>query len=201
MTRTDRTPRQRLDAESRRQAILDAGRSLFAAAPFTEVSTAEIAAASGASQALVFHYFGSKADLYTAVVAEADARLRAAQQAADQALAPGVPARDRVRAALLARLDQIADNPRGWAPWSGAEEPAEATALRLRARADDVAWLRAMLRLRDWPRFDYALWGYLGFVDSACLAWVERGCPAAERQPLVEAALGSLEGALGDWGG
>ena len=26
------------------------------------------------------------------------------------------------------------------------------------------------------------------------------GCPAADRGPLVEAALGALQGALGDWG-
>ena len=48
-------------------------------------------------------------------------------------------------------------------------------------------------------RHRYALWGYLGFIDAACLHWVERGCPDEERWGLVDAALGALEGGLGDW--
>nr|NLI49887.1 TetR/AcrR family transcriptional regulator [Propionibacterium sp.] len=203
MTRADRTPRQRLDAEERRKAILDAGRGLFAGSSFSEVSTQRVAAAAGASQALVFHYFGSKAGLYTAVVEDAVEHLQAALRSADRALPAGAPTRDRVRAALLVYLDEVARYPRAWAPHRGAEEPAAATAVRLRARADQVAGLRGWLRLdaAAWPRHEYALWGFFGFVDSACLAWVDAGCPEADRHPLVEAALGALEGALGDWGG
>ena len=48
-------------------------------------------------------------------------------------------------------------------------------------------------------RDDFALWGYLGFLDDACLRWVRAGCPAEQRHSLVDAALGCLEGALGDW--
>ena len=36
---------------------------------------------------------------------------------------------------------------------------------------------------------------------AACQAWVDAGCPERDRHPLTEAALGALEGALGDWGG
>ena len=48
-------------------------------------------------------------------------------------------------------------------------------------------------------RHRYALWGYLGFIDAACLHWVERGCPDEERWGVIDAALGALEGGLGDW--
>ena len=48
-------------------------------------------------------------------------------------------------------------------------------------------------------RDDFALWGYLGFLDDACLRWVHAGCPDDQRHSLVDAALGCLEGALGDW--
>ena len=80
-----------------------------------KVSMAEIAEAAQASPALVFHYFGSKAELFAEVVQASIEQLRAAQAAADAALSPGVPARDRVRASLLVYLDHIADHPSAWA--------------------------------------------------------------------------------------
>ena len=51
----------------------------------------------------------------------------------------------------------------------------------------------------DDSRTSFALWGYLGFLDDACLRWVHAGCPDDQRHSLVDAALGCLEGALGDW--
>ena len=48
-------------------------------------------------------------------------------------------------------------------------------------------------------RHQYAQGGYYGFVDAACLRWVDKGCPPDERWALVDAALGCLGGALGDW--
>lgn len=198
--RVARPRRQRLDAEARRTSILDAGARLFAGASYAAVSTQQIAAASGASQALVFHYFGSKAGLYTACVEASVAALLAAQQAADAALPAGVPARDRVRASIVVYLDHVASQPEAWATSQrGGEEPAEATAVRREARAHYVELLTELLDVR-WLRGEYAVHGYFGFLDAACLAWVDRGCPDAERDSLTDAALGALEGALGDWG-
>ena len=198
--RSDRRPRQRLDTQQRREAILEAAGRCYAAAPYAEVSMAEIAEAAQASPALVFHYFGSKAELFAEMVQASIEQLRAAQAAADAALSPGVPVRDRVRASLLVYLDHIADHPSAWAaPLAGAGEPAEVIAVRRRARAEYVATLADLL-VPHTVRHEYALWGYFGFLDQACLQWVERGCPDAQRHSLVESALGALEGALGDWG-
>lgn len=198
--RTDRRPRQRLDTQQRREAILEAAGRLYATASYPEVSVAEIAEAAEASPALVFHYFGSKAELFAEVVSTSIGRLRAAQAAADAALSPGVPARDRVRASLLVYLDHIASHPAAWAaPLSGAGEPVEAVVVRREARAEYVRTLASLLP-PDSVRHEYALWGYFGFLDQACLHWVELGCPEQHRHSLVDAALGALEGALGDWG-
>ena len=196
----DRTPRQRLDVEERREAILLAADELFAGRSFAEVSVADVAAAAGASPALVFHYFGSKAALYAAVVERSDEALAAAQAEADAALSPGVPVRDRVRASLLVYLDHIAASPDAWlAALHGVEQPREATELLAAAKASRVDALRDLLGIGDWARHHYALSGYLGFVDAACVDWVARGCPEADRYPLIDAALGALQGALGDW--
>ena len=199
--RADRAPRRRLDVDQRREAILTAARSLYAKAPYPEVPISQIAQAAGASPALVFHYFGSKAALYAAVVDAAIQALGDAQRTAQAQLGPGVSARDRVRASLLVYLDHIATHPATWAaPLLGGEEPREALDLRHRARAGYVAALRDLLRPATWARHDYALWGYFGFLDQACLHWVETGCPGTDRHALIDAALGALEGALGDWG-
>lgn len=199
--RTDREPRQRLDVEERREAILDAARRLYGEAAYADVTTAQVARAAGASPALVLHYFGSKAGLYTAVVRTAVDALTQAQLKADAALPAGVPVRDRVRTSLLVYLDHIADRPGTWAsPLVGGEEPREAVELRQVARAEQVENLRTLLRPAAWARHEYALRGYFGFVDQACLAWVLAGCPDDDRHSLADAALGALEGALGDWG-
>jgi AcrR family transcriptional regulator len=201
MTRTDRSPRRRLDADARRDGILEAARATYAVHPYSHVSTPQIAEAAGASAPLVFHYFGSKAGLYAAVVSDAVAELSAAQRTADAALPANTSARDRVRTSLTIYLDHIAGHPQTWAwPLRGGVEPVEAQDVRRRARAAYVQALSDLLGYGQWPRHRYALWGYFGFLDEACLAWVDAGCPVDDREPLVEAALGALEGALGDWG-
>lgn len=201
MSRSDRTPRQRLAADDRRDAILDAARELYAAHPYSEVSTKQVADAAGASAPLVFHYFGSKPGLYTAVVTDALADLATTQRAADAALPEHTASRERVRTSLTIYLDHIAGHPTTWAwPLRGGVEPAEAQEVRRRARATYVQTLSDLLGFGAWARHHYALWGYFGFLDEACLAWVDRGCPDDDRDPLIEAALGALQGALGDWG-
>ena len=104
MPRADRTPRQRLDADARREGILDAAREIYAVHPYSAVSTQQVADAAGASAALVFHYFGSKPGLYTAVVTDAIAGLSVTQRASDAALPANASARDRVRTLSLIHI-------------------------------------------------------------------------------------------------
>lgn len=201
MVRTDRKPRRRLDPDSRRADILEAAAEAFASRPYGQVSISSIAADARASNALLYRYFANKEELYTEVVRLAIAELLAGQAAALAQLHVGVPVRDRVRAATIVYLDHIADHPDAWAMpmrQPGGEPPAAAT-LRADARRAYVGHLTKLLTDNHSARREYALWGYLGFVDSACLQWVEKGCPSDERSPLIEAALGALEGALGDW--
>ena len=78
-------------------------------------------------------------------------------------------------------------------------EPAAGAAVRVAARRDYADRLESLLGPSAEGRHDYAVRGYLGFVDAACRRWVDHGCPDDEREPLIAAALGALEGALGDW--
>lgn len=201
MARTDRQPRKRLDPDARRAAILDAAAESFGGHPYAEVTVSSIASRAGASDALLYRYFSGKEDLYAEIVRLAIADLLNRQAAALDALPPGVPVRDRVREATIVYLDHIADHPAAWAtPLSApGTEPRAAAAIRAQSRRDYVARLRALLSPSAQARHEYALWGFFGFLDAACLRWVERGCPVDERWSLIDAALGALEGALGDW--
>lgn len=202
MSRTDRSPRRRLDPAQRRAAIFDAAIEAFAARGYPDVTMAAIGAAAGASEALVYRYFGSKDGLYLEVVRSAIDDLRARQVAAFAEPPGGVPARDRIRAATRVYLDHVAHHPVSWAlplqrPGS---EPAAVAELRRASRSDYVDRLGQWLVPDGTRRREFALWGYFGFLDAACLRWVERGCPDDDRWSLIDAALGALEGALGDWG-
>lgn len=198
MTRSDRRPRQRLDPAQRRTAILDAARDAFAQAPYDQVSLASVASAADASEALVHKYFATKGALYAEIVREAIESLLQRQFEADAALGPGASARQRLATSVEAYLDFVASTPEGWAaplrdPCDGA---AEAASLRAAARERYVTLLRAVLGLPPGQPRDHALYGYLGFLDAACLSWVTAGCPRDQRPALTAAALGALDGAL-----
>jgi AcrR family transcriptional regulator len=194
VTRADRRPRRRLDAETRRTAILGAARDAFATARYQDVALAAIATAAGASEALVLRYFGSKAALYVACVQTAVDVLLDLQAAADAALPPDTGPYPRITTSIRVYLDFIAAFPRGWAgplrTPSGA--PAEAEELRVALRAHYVGQLGELLG----PVPALVLHGYLGYVDAACLAWVEAGLPDEQREIIVATAVGALKGAL-----
>ena len=111
MVRQDRTPRRRLDPDSRREAILAAAAAAFADRPFADVTIASIAADAQASSSLVYRYFAGKEELYAQVVGLAIEELLDKQAAALDALDEGVPVRDRIGAATLVYLDHIASHP------------------------------------------------------------------------------------------
>ena len=201
MPRLSSQPRQRLGAEARRPAILTAARAAFGSTRFVDVSVAAIAADAGASEALVYRYFDGKAGLYAQVLRAGYQELLDHQLAADAALPAGSSTRDRVRRSLEVYLDHVQASAVAWsAPFMFVgNEPDAALEVRRDARTDYVRRLSELLGVSPWPRHSYALRGYFGFLDGVCLHWVEQGCPDADRHPLMDATLGALEGALGDW--
>jgi AcrR family transcriptional regulator len=198
VTRSDRRPRQRLDPAQRRAAILDAAREAFASAPYESVSIAGIAATADSSEALVHRYFASKGVLYLEVLQESVDELLTRQVAADTALGSRAPTRSRLATSIEVYLEVISNSPVGWAaplrnPHDGF--PA-AAALRTQARERYVGLLRGVLGVEPGEPRDHALYGYLGFLDAACLSWITAGCPAGQRRALVDMAVAALAGAL-----
>lgn len=189
---TNQPARRRLDAETRRETILKAAVSAFSQAPFEQVSIAAIAADAGASEALVHRYFDGKGGLFSEALAVALNDLLAAQAEAVRELPPGHSVRDRVRAVLELYLDFVVAAPPGWAA------PLAPHSDALGGYAEQLGSLLGVQE--NLPRHAYAVHGALGFADAACQEWANRGRPSGERGSLVDAALGALEGALGDWG-
>ena len=190
-----------MDPAERRELILSAASRAFASRPYEEVSLAEIAEEAQASEALVHKYFANKAGTYAQVLQRAADELAERTRRAADALPAGSSARDRVRASLLTYLDFIAERSPGWMAYQilAGHEPGEAAQVRQAARESAVEALADVVGGSHGYRDEFALWGYLGFLDDACLRWVRAGCPAEQRHSLVDAALGCLEGALGDW--
>jgi AcrR family transcriptional regulator len=198
----DRRARQRLSPQQRTDAILAAATSAFTSTTYDRVSVTGVAAAAGASEALVYRYFENKSGLYTAVVRDQLDRLARHQREAVAILSPGTSARDQVRVTVEAVLDHVREVRAAWASpfFTGAYEPAAVQDLRRRYRQDFVASLTDQLQNPDYRRAQLAIVGFLGYLGAAAQQWVDDGCPDSDRSPLVEAALGALQGALGDWG-
>ena len=76
----DRTPRRRLrDSDATRERILKAALREFAAKGLGGARVDEIAERADANKRMIYHYFGSKDDLFRIVVENAYAKLRAAE--------------------------------------------------------------------------------------------------------------------------
>lgn len=197
VTRIDRRPRQRLGEAARRESILIAAGRAFAAHPYDQVAVARVAETAGASEALVHRYFGSKSGLYLATVREAIRLLLDRQRIADAELPERAGPRERLAESIRVYLDTVTTWGVGWvAPLrSPGGEPPAAVELRAESRGYYVRLMRAMLEMDD-SRLDYALHGYLGFVDTACLRWAERGYPEEDRAVITAQVLGALDGAL-----
>ena len=189
-----------MDPAERRELILSAASRAFASRPYEEVSLAEIAEEAQASEALVHKYFVGKAGIYAQVLQGAVDELAERTRQADAALPEGSSARDRVRASVLTYLDFIAERSPGWMAYQilAGHEPGEAARVRQEAREAAVRALAEVVGGSRGHRDDFAFWGYLGFLDDACLRWVRAGCPNDQRHSLIDATLGCLEGALGD---
>lgn len=182
--------RRRLSVEQRQEEILAAATDIFSTTPYVEVSTQDIADACNVSQGLLFHYFDSKAGLYTAF-------LKAhSQPLFDDHLDPKIDTPEALRSTLERYLNHVAEHPFVWlAGRRGGAEPTEAINLRIEMRDASVETLCTLLGNHD-EHTERAASGMLGFLDAVCIDWVDEGCPTAERDDIIDTAIGALTGAL-----
>ena len=78
-------------AADTRAALISAGRKLFGERGFAGASTGEISAAAGVTEGALFHHFGGKKDLFSAVFEQLEAELVATAEGAALAARRGDP--------------------------------------------------------------------------------------------------------------
>jgi AcrR family transcriptional regulator len=174
----DAQPRwRRLEPDARRGQILDCAVELFGERPYAAVSTAEIAARAGVARGLVNHYFGTKRDLYLAVV-----RRLVLLPAWDDGLVASGSLPARVRQAVAWFLDTVGEHGATFVAVIGAEGVGSDPDIeQILAEADDVAARHVLAILGGStatagdPRQRAAIRAYGGMAKAAVREWVRDG--------------------------
>lgn len=176
----------RLDADERSAQILAAARRLFGRSGLAGTSMVEIAEQAGVARGLVNHYFGTKRELYLAVVADLAAELPAVVRSDLR----GGPADAMVDANLASWLDSIERNRELWIALLGVEtigtDP-EVEAIMAAAR-DEVIERMAANQAGGAPVSDelrLVLRIFLGAVEAGAREWALRGRATREQVHLI----------------
>lgn len=109
-TESSRTPgRPRGRDSDCRQRLLDAALQAFATGGYDATSLRKVAAGAACDVSMVAHYFGSKLELWQAIVDTVAARIEADREPlAARLYAPGIDIHQRLRAGVEHLFDQIA---------------------------------------------------------------------------------------------
>jgi AcrR family transcriptional regulator len=177
----------RLSAEDRRRQLIGIGLRQLTQRPIHELSLDEIGAEAGISRGLLFHYFPTKRDYYTAVVQAAADRL-VRQTEPDPDAAPG----DQLAQSLDAYVAFVERRREPYlALFRGAAGGADYV-IEIYERTRTVFVDRARHALGDPadPRVDLLLHGWFGFVEDTVLAWT--GEPTIPREDLIDLLRDSL---------
>ncbi len=167
-------PEKRMDLDARRAQLLELGRDLFGQRPYDDIAIDEIAERAGISKGLLYHYFGSKRGFYVATIQEA-ARALLAATLEDPALSPP----DRARRSLETYLDFVSENAPAFKALlgSGIGTDAEVASVVDGVRNEFLRRFVTNLGLAEAPRpvFELAARSWIGLVEAASLAWIDRG--------------------------
>lgn len=165
--------RVRLSPDERRAQIVGAARELYAERRYDDVSLEELAAAAGVARGLLHHYFGSKRELFLAVMTET-VRLPVRELPDLSTL----DVRARARATIGWILDGAREYGQEWVNAAGAEGPHDGGDLQaLVDLADDNAarFVLDALGLPDDADLRARLRPVAPFIKALCREWLQRG--------------------------
>jgi AcrR family transcriptional regulator len=176
-------------AGERRRQLLAAAAEVFGDKDYDDVSVDEVAEAAGVSHGLVFQYFGTKKDLYVATMEPLIEEFRA-RIAPD----PELPPRERLRTSIRAYAELISEHPEGYrflmTRGIGFKEVREKLE---EARRVAVGRIAPQMRLDpERPEVRVGIRAWIGYMDTAMLAWLETGGPDVD--VLVEMIAEALQG-------
>lgn len=188
------TSRRRFTPQRRRGQLLEIGARLFGERPYDDVWIEEVAELAGVSRGLMYHYFPSKRDFFTAVIEREHEQLLAATE-----VDPTLPIGDQIRDALEAYVDHFIAHPHSFLVVNRGVFAADATVQQLLDREQQVLRSRLLrgLGLDESPSgvASMAVWGWLVFIRTVCVDWMATG--SVDRDQLIDLCLRTLIGALG----
>lgn len=183
--------RSRLDPEERRQQILRCARTLFTERGYEGVSIADVAATAGVTSALIHHYFGSKRQLYLAVVR---AIVETARDVSTSVVDSTRPLEARVAATIDAWLSYVEREGDAWLAVTandGAISDPEISALVEDARETCAG---RMLRtyagtLADTPTTRFVMRSFIYFNETVSRRWQAGEATREEAHTLLTQTL------------
>jgi len=161
--------RERLDTHERREQLLAVAKTLFLEAPYDQVSMDDLAARAGVSKGLVFHYFGSKRELYVELVR------RGADDLLNATLTPeDLPPLERLHLGMRAYLRYVEENAEAWVGLftSGLGIDPAISDVVDRTRSTLAERILNNMPITVTPTHVVMARGYIGFVEAATLAWL-----------------------------
>lgn len=188
---------RRLPPDERREQIVGCAEALFAARPYADVSTTEIARQAGVARGLLNHYFGDKRTLYLEVV-----RRSALLSTLEDVAVPAGPLEQRVEDSVTWFLDSIEPHRATYLTVSGAVglgEDEEVTAIL--DEAADLAARRVLEMVgadTDDETARAVMRSYGGLVREAIREWTRGGTLTRDQAHLLlrEALLAIVERVL-----
>jgi AcrR family transcriptional regulator len=185
---TDSPPKwRRLEPDERREQIFNCAADLFGERPYADVSTSDIAARAGVARGLINHYFGTKRELYLAVVRRAMTVPHFAVE-----LLPEGPLERRTHAAVEWFLDMITKQEKMWlaaiAP-EGIGRDAEVERILEDADRESADRVLEAVGIEpgdgQWDELNAMVRAYGGMVKAAGREWLVRGALSREQVNLL----------------
>lgn len=164
--------RTRLEPDDRRRQIVDAARTLYIDRPYEQVSLAELARAAGVTRGLLHHYFGSKREIFLAVM-----RASLLMPEGELPDLSHLPLPDRVRVTLDWILQAAETYGHAWVMASGVAELHGASDLQgLVDEADERAARLVLdaIGLADDAALRIRLRASAAYVKSLSREWLQR---------------------------
>jgi AcrR family transcriptional regulator len=166
---------RRLEPDERREQIFACAARLFGERPYSDVSTSDIAAEAGVARGLINHYFGTKRELYLAVI-----RRAVTMPTVDPADLPTGSLSDRAYVAVGWFLDMVVSQGKLWlvATSEGIGHDPEVEQILMEAErksADRV--LDAFGIPHDnaaWTQLNALVRAFAGMVKAAGREWLHR---------------------------
>lgn len=180
--------RQLLPREERQASILQAAARAFGRSGFVATSMDDVAAEAGITRLIVYRHFGSKEDLYRAVLDQVRQRLRDEFQTAVEHPDPDTfPFRPLIR---VARADPDAIR---LLVVHAAREPQFADYARdLDQRSLALAESLVGDSIADATMRDWATRAMVGYIFDSLVAWLDVGEPARDDEFVERASKGAV---------